>query len=235
MTGITRRRSARAAPGQRGGGVRGPARYRLFGALGSGSAAAEVLLAALGVDHEWIDAAPWEKHSPGMAELRSINALAQVPTLVTPAGEVLSESAAILWTLAERHDSAWLPPPSTRARAACLRWLSFVAAQVYAAGGIADHPERWLRDPDAQAALGAGARRRIASAWRIVADEFHGSRAFLLGGAPTILDLYVANVSRWWGARRLLPRDRPRFMALIGRIEALDAVVPVWQRHGFTA
>lgn len=208
-------------------------RYRLFGALGSGSAAPEALLGILGIEYEWIDAAPWEPDAPGLAELRSINPLVQVPTLVTPAGEVLSESAAILWTLAERHGSDWLPAPSTRARAVSLRWMSFVAAQVYVAGGIVDHPERWTDAASAQDGLVARARERIATAWRIVADEFRDREAFLLGPAPTVLDLYLANLSRWWGARRLLAAERPAFLALLRRIEAHGGVAPVWKRHGF--
>ena len=47
----------------------------------------------------------------------------QVPTLVTPKGEVIGESLAIAETLAERHPDAglWPEDPAARARA---RWLS---------------------------------------------------------------------------------------------------------------
>jgi GST-like protein len=207
-------------------------KYRLLGARGSGSASVEFALAALGVEHEVIEAAPWDEHAPGLAELHAVNPLAQVPTLVTPAGEVLTESVAILWTLMERHPSDWVPAPSTTERAACLRWMVFVAANVYAAGSIVDVPSRWLADEGAREALQTGARARIAQYWAIVSGAWRGT-PFLLGERPRIADVYIANISRWWGARKFLEEKRPEFNALLRRIESLPEVAPVWQRHGF--
>jgi GST-like protein len=207
-------------------------KYRLLGGRGSGSASVEFALAALGVEHEVIEAAPWDEHAPGLVELHAVNPLAQVPTLVTPAGEVLTESVAILWTLMERHPSDWMPAPSTTERAACLRWMMFVAANVYAAGSVVDVPSRWLADEGAREALQTGARARIARYWTIVADAWRGT-PFLLGARPRIADVYVANISRWWGARQFLEENRPEFHALLRRIEALPEVAPVWHRHGF--
>jgi GST-like protein len=207
-------------------------KYRLLGGRGSGSASVEFALAALGVEHEVIEAAPWDEHAPGLAELHAVNPLAQVPTLVTPAGEVLTESVAILWTLMERHPSDWVPAPSTTERAACLRWMVFVAANVYAAGSIVDVPSRWLADEGAREALQTGARARIAQYWAIVAGAWRGT-PFLLGERPRIADVYIANISRWWGARKFLEDNRADFHALLRRIESLPEVAPVWQRHGF--
>jgi len=207
-------------------------KYRLLGGRGSGSASVEFALAALGVEHEVIEAAPWDEHAPGLAELHAVNPLAQVPTLVTPAGEVLTESVAILWTLMERHPSDWMPAPSTTERAACLRWMVFVAANVYAAGSIVDVPSRWLADEGAREALQTGARARIAQYWAIVAGAWRGT-PFLLGERPRIADVYIANISRWWGARKFLEDNRADFHALLRRIESLPEVAPVWQRHGF--
>jgi GST-like protein len=207
-------------------------KYRLLGGRGSGSASVEFALAALGVEHEVIEAAPWDEHAPGLAELHAVNPLAQVPTLITPAGEVLTESVAILWTLMERHPSDWVPAPSTTERAACLRWMVFVAANVYAAGSIVDVPSRWLADVGAREALQTGARARIAQYWAIVAGAWRGT-PFLLGERPRIADVYIANISRWWGARKFLEDNRADFHALLRRIESLPEVAPVWQRHGF--
>jgi GST-like protein len=207
-------------------------KYRLLGGRGSGSACVEFALGALGVEHEIIESAPWEESAPGLAALHAVNPLAQVPTLVTPGDEVLTESVAILWTLMERHPTEWVPPTSTRERAACLRWMVFVAANIYAAGSIADVPSRWLADESHHEALRDGARTRIAKYWLIVADAWRGT-PFLLGERPRIADVYIANISRWWGARKLLAEQRPDFHALLRRVEALPDVAPVWSRHGF--
>ena len=69
--------------------------YTLYGSKGSGSASAEMGLRATGIDYRIVNAASWEP-GPGLDELRTVNPLAQIPTLVLPDGGVLTESAAIL-------------------------------------------------------------------------------------------------------------------------------------------
>ena len=98
-------------------------RYVLYSANRSGAASVEVMLQALGLEFELRDATPWS-NPPGsfFDELKTVNPLGQLPTLVAPGGEILTESVAVLWTLMERHPSEWVPAPSTRERAACLRW-----------------------------------------------------------------------------------------------------------------
>ncbi len=156
---------------------RADSKYRLFGAKGSGSAAVEFLLGELGVEHEVLDAAPWtDPPGTAFAELQIVSKYAQLPTVVAPGGEVLTESVAILWTLAERHSSEWLPLVDTRARAACLRWMTFIAGNVYAAIGVVDYPERWLTEPSQHEALRAGAKGRIALAWRTLARANNSRR-----------------------------------------------------------
>jgi len=206
-------------------------KYRLFGAKGSGSAAVEFLLGELGVEHEVLDAAPWtDPPGPAFAELQGISKYAQLPTLMAPGGEVLTESVAILWSLLERHPSGWVPVADRRARAACLRWMTFIAGNVYSAIGIVDYPERWLAEPSQHEPLRAGAKGRIALAWRTLADQWQGTPYFL-GAAPTILDVYAANISRWSGARAALRATHPQVLALLERVEASPDVAGVWARH----
>ena len=73
----------------------------LYGTQGSGSAAVEAALAIAGVEARLVDAASWQE-SPGLDELKRINPLAQIPTLVLDDGSVLSESAAILIHIGQR-------------------------------------------------------------------------------------------------------------------------------------
>lgn len=208
-------------------------RYTLYTGKRSGAASVEVLLNALGLDVELREAAPWtEPIGPYYEELKTVNPLAQLPTLVTPAGEVLTESVAVLWTLVERHPSAWVPAASTRERAACLRWMQFAASTIYTAVGIADYPERWTSaaDETARTAVRDGAVARMKLGWTIVADA-HGGGSFFLGERPHVCDVYFANLSRWWKMRDHLRAQRPAFCDLLERVDALPEVAPVWQRH----
>lgn len=208
-------------------------RYTLYTGQRSGAASVEVLMAALGLDVELRQAAPWtEPVGAYYDELKRINPLAQLPTLVTPGGEVLTESVAVLWTLLERHPSAWLPAPSTRERAACLRWMQFAASTVYTAVGVADYPERWTTATDdaARGAVRDAAVARMKLSWDIVAGAYGGGR-FFLGERPTVCDVYLANLSKWWKMREHLRARQPDFCDALERVDALPEVAPVWQRH----
>jgi GST-like protein len=207
--------------------------YTLYTARRSGSASVEVLMGALGLDVELRDATPWsEPPGPYFGELKQVNPLGQLPTLVTPGGEVLTESVAILWTLLERHPSEWAPAPSTRDRAACLRWMQFAASTVYAAVGVADYPARWTTAPDkaARQAVEDAAVARMRIGWDIVAAAY-GGQPYFLGDKPYVCDVYLANLSRWWKMRDYLAQRHPAFNAAMGRVDELPVVQPVWKRH----
>lgn len=208
-------------------------RYTLYTGKRSGAASVEVIVAALGLDVELREAAPWtEPVGPYYEELKGINPLAQLPTLVTPGGEILTESVAVLWTLLERHPSDWAPAPATRDRAACLRWMQFAASTVYTAVGIADYPERWTTATDeaSRNAVKDAAVARMKLGWDIVARAHSGS-AFFLGPRPYVCDIYFANLSKWWKMREYLRVRHPSFCDAMERVDSLPEVAPVWHRH----
>jgi GST-like protein len=209
-------------------------RYVLYTARRSGAASVEIMLGALGLDFELKDATPWsDPPGPFFEELKQVNPLGQLPTLVTPGGEILTESVAVLWTLLERHPGDWIPAPSTRDRATCLRWMQFAAATVYGAVGVADYPARWTtsRSPAARAAVERAAVARIKLGWDIIAQAFPQKKGFLLGERPYVCDIYMANLSRWWKMRDYLKQTHSHFAALMQRVDKLPEVAPVFGRH----
>lgn len=87
--------------------------YTLYGAPGSGAVAVEAALRLADRSYELIDAHTFNPATPQSGDkVLAANPMRQVPTLVLPAGEVLTESAAILSWLAEAH-----PEASRRSRA----------------------------------------------------------------------------------------------------------------------
>ena len=68
---------------------------KIFGAVGSGSVPVEATLTLLGVPYEVIEAVTWEDEAARKL-VGKVNPLRQVPALVLPTGEVVTESAAIL-------------------------------------------------------------------------------------------------------------------------------------------
>ena len=205
--------------------------YTLFGAQRSGSAAIEAALAIVGAEHRLVEAASWLP-GPGLDELKQVNPLAQIPTLVLPDGSIMTESAAILIHLGLQFPGSGLLPTAAAARAQALRGLVYVAANCYAAIGIIDYPERWHADPDEQTGerIKAGATERLHHLWDVFAETFP-ARPFLSGAQAGALDLLAAVVSRWSGARAHLAQSRPDFGLLLARIENEPRVAHVFARH----
>jgi len=203
----------------------------LYGTTGSGAAAIDAALRLTGAAYRVVDAASW-KPGPGLDELRAVNPLAQVPTLVLDDGGVMSESAAILIHLGDAFPASGLMPAATGARAQSLRGLVYVAANCYAAIGVIDFPERFCTDTDEALAerIRTGARMRLHELWDTFADTFPAT-PFLAGARLGALDLLACTVSRWSGARAHLATARPAFHALLLRIEADPLVAPVFAQY----
>lgn len=206
-----------------------PPMHTLYGSQGSGSAAIEMALRAAGLPYTVVRASTWEDDS-AQAELRRVNPLGQIPTLVLPDGSVMTESAAILIHLGLTHPG--LLPADAAARAQALRGLVFIAANCYSAISVGDYPERWTTasTKPAQAKVRAAARVQLHRSWDILADSWAAS-PWLSGTQPGALDFLAVVVSRWSGARAHLAASRPAFHALLERLQAHPAIAPVWQAH----
>lgn len=208
-----------------------PTPWTLYGSRGSGSAAIEAALVLCDQPYRVVRASEWEPDS-AIDELRRINPLGQVPTLVGPDGRVMTESAAILIHLGLQHPGSGLLPEAPAARATVLRALVFIAANCYAAISVHDYPERWTTASTrpAQLKVRAGARAALHRHWLTFADQF-GAEPFIGGRRPGAADLLAAVVSHWAGARALLAAQRPALHALLERVEAQPALAPVFRRH----
>jgi len=205
--------------------------YTLYGTRGSGSAIAEAALERCGLAFRQVRASTWEADS-AIGELRRINPLGQIPTLVLPDGSVISESAAILIHLGLEHPTSGLLPGSSSARAQTLRGLVFIAANCYSAISQSDYPERYTTQTDEEAheAVRQGARHLLHRHWEIFADTFAG-HPYLGGEEPGALDIMATIVSKWSGSRKHLADHRPEFLALLKRIEVHPWLQPVLARH----
>jgi len=203
----------------------------LYGTQGSGAAAIEIALDLAGAPFRRVDAASW-KPGPGLYELRRVNPLAQIPTVVLPEGGILTESAAILIHLAERYPDAGLLPAAPAARAQAIRGLVYIASNCYAAIGVIDFPERYCTDVDDALAdrIRSGTRHRLHELWDVFADMFPAG-TLMDGDRLGALDVLAAVVSRWSGARKHLETSRPEFHALLARVETHPVVARVFARH----
>lgn len=202
--------------------------YTLYGTDDSGSCMIEIALPRCAVPWHRVDASSWQD-GEGSAALARINPLKQIPTLVTPDGQVLTESAAILIHLGLEFPAANLLAGN---RGQILRGLVYIAANCYSAIGIIDYPQRWLGNVNetVQAQLVTGTRRYLHQAWVVFADQF-AEQLFAPNGAPNALGLMAAAVSRWDEAREALSGLAPGFTQTLAQVDIDPVVAPVFARH----
>ncbi|HEX7758628.1 MAG TPA: glutathione S-transferase family protein [Caulobacteraceae bacterium] len=200
----------------------------VYGAAGSGSVPVEAALTILDLPYRVVEMGTW--FDPAAAEaISKVNPMRQVPALVLPDGTLMTESAAILIWLAETYPAGRLgPPPGDPTRPVFLRWMSFVSAAIYSWFWIRDKPERLIPGEAAAAQINARSKARIAECWAIMDSQITPGR-YLLGEELSVLDLYVAVISRWASkGRNRFYRAAPGMADAIRRVDADPRLERFW-------
>jgi len=204
--------------------------YKLWGRAGWGSTLVEAQLVWYGLPFSFEPVGDLFKEPDARAKLETVNPLAQVPTLILPNGEVMSESAAITLLLADiASTDSLVPKPGAPERAAFLRWLVFIVANIYPTFTYADDPARFVsinaaRDPF-RAATDAYAQRL----WRQA--ETAARAPWFLGDRFSALDIYVSVMTRWRPKRGWFEIETPRLFAIARRTDLKPELVEVWKRN----
>jgi GST-like protein len=201
--------------------------FTVHGAKGSGSVIVEAALTLLGLAYDVVEAPALTSPSRDQ-RAEAVNPLRQVPALVLPGGEVLTESAAILIWLADRHPGARLAPTvADPRRGAFLRWMNFISAQIYALYWVRDEPSRLVDDAAAQMLVRARTAGRIAHCWGVM-DALIEPGAYILGDELGVLDLYVSVISRWGPRRRRFYDVAPKMSSVVRRVDADPRLTALW-------
>ncbi|MDO1560022.1 glutathione S-transferase family protein [Brevundimonas sp. 2R-24] len=205
--------------------------FQVYGSPGYGSTIVEAALELLNLPYVSIDANP-EGSDEERARLAAVSPMKQVPVLVTPDGQVMTESAAILIWLGDRFPEAGLAPgPEAPERAEYLRWMVFIPAAIYAMYWARDVPSRLVgEDEAAQARLLDRTAQRIKDCWSVMESQVEPA-PWILGERMSLVDIYVAVVSRWTPRRVWFEQACPKLNAVVERIDALPQLVGFWPRR----
>ncbi len=202
--------------------------YTLYSRKDSGGFAVEAALAKAKAQHEviWLDKAAGETLTPAYGTL---NPMRQVPTLVLPDGTAMTESAAMVIHLAGVFPGKGLGPAAgTSAHASFLRWMLFMATNIYEADLRYYYPARYTSDPSGADAVKAAGETHMRKCLAIVEAELD---PFVLGKEPSIADVYLAMLCTWAPS---LPAS-PKFTALKHTVAGDPDYGPVWAKHGLIA
>ena len=203
----------------------------IYGDRGSGAFCAEAALAEAGADYEFREIS-LERNEQLKPDYLAINPAGKIPTLLLPEGGILTETLAMLVTIAERHpEPKLLPRPGSFERAQCHRWLAFLASEIYPMVEIADYPARFVPEGAPSEALRQKARERIRGRIAIVEEAVAGP--WLLASGFSAADIYLAMFSRWSEAREWVEAHAPKIAALARAVSDRPRIAPLWELHHF--
>ena len=203
---------------------------KIFGAVGSGSVPIEATLTLIGIPYEMIEAVTWEDEAARKL-VETVNPLRQVPAVVLPTGEVLTESAAILIHLADLHPQARLAPAfGDPRRAQYLRWMVYVSAAIYALVWIIDEPARIVAGKDQAPDVLDRLENRRAECWRMMDEQISPGR-YILDDELSVLDLYVAVISRFAPGRTRFYKSAPKMAEIVRRVDADPRLKTFWSKR----
>lgn len=121
----------------------------------------------------------------------------QVPALKTEDGQIITEGAAIVLYLLEKHNSTMLPDDLSQ-KAEFLRWLMFDYATMHPAYSkmLAVKFKAKMDEEERTNVLGQLAEG-VSAMWAILDKKLEDSK-FIVGDQPTVVD-YLATIYSSWG------------------------------------
>lgn len=171
--------------------------YKLFYASGSAAMAPHAVLEEIGVKHELVPV-DLKSKAHQKPEYLKLNPKGRVPVLVD--GDfVMTESAAIVMHLCDRHPEAKLaPPPGSNARGHWYQWLLYLTNTLQPTFLEYFYPERSFPDaPNTQQQFKAGAERRLAGMFIYIDSELAARGPYLLGDTFSSADIFLHMLARW--------------------------------------
>ena len=192
--------------------------------------APQALFEETGAEYEKI-VIDFEKEEHKNEEFLSVNPLGQIPALILPDGTLMTETAAMLVHIVDRHPEAKLAPPAGSVESArFLRWLFFLASNVYPAVLRFYSAERYSTDPGAAEGIKAAAEKDLDEQFKILEDALEPG-PYLLGEAFSAVDIMLWMLIQWHPDPARLFEEAPRVKQVAELVQARPAIARTWREH----
>ena len=197
--------------------------YHLYGIANAGSVIIEYLLEKGGI--------PYTASYPTKVERDEVSYRAhsprgQVPVLITPEGDGISESLGIIIYLLDRHPGiGLLPEKGDPARGKTLQWLSFLAVNLYTANQRCYQSYTFSGDHKEIKRGGFGDRCAIYGELDAIVAPY------CCGETLSAADLYLYMFLKWDKRLDDVLATHPNLSALHEAVSALDYVDAVHKRQ----
>lgn len=208
----------------------------LYWGCNMGSAAAQAIAACAGLPLtlRQVNFGHGEHRNP---DYLAINPVGKVPALGLPDGSILTESAAILLYLCElAPDRRLFPAAGDPARPEALRWLFFMASDLYATMVINYHYDDFEADGvSVPAPIRAKARDDLADQFAVLEKHALADKTWINGARMGALDIYAAMILSWRPSTIDLGRDHPPLARLEAAVWEDPLVGASFRQHQLAA
>jgi glutathione S-transferase len=198
--------------------------YTLYFSPGTASLLIHLALLEIGAAHQ-LEPVNFDADAQHAPEYLRLNPSGQVPTLIID-GIAVSESAAILMSLSDRHPQAALGPPiGSKERDAWYQWIVYLSNNLQATFRFWFYPGdlgRSEHDPTTYEAM----RLRIEKVWAMINGHLERHGPYLLGKKFSAPDLQLTMLMRW---SRNMPHPATEWPALKLLADRVCSR-PSWQR-----
>ena len=202
---------------------------RLLGCRGCGNAIVEAAFALAGIPLE-VEEVDYSAGSATRERLLAVNPLGQVPALLLPAGEVMTESLAMIQYADDlAPDAGLVPKAGDAARAGFLRWSTFIVSALYPTWTYGDEPAKWVEDTHGAKQLRESTDRHRQVLWKQVEEA--AQAPWFLGGRMSAIDLYIAVMTNWRPGRKWFAANTPKLDAIAKAAAANPKVAAVLERN----
>jgi GST-like protein len=209
-----------------------PMSYTLYNSNGSGSFIVDSALIMAGAEFTKIDI-DMDSGRHREAEFAAINPMKQIPTLVLPGGEIMTETAAIIIYLAQEFPGKGLAPEAgTPEQARFLRWAVFMSANLYEGVLRVYFTERYTNDesPAGPAGVKAAAQHNLSAACAVLEADLAQRGPWLSGPRMTLVDVYFTMLQAWYPGMADTSAT-PKLTALAQAVRADALIAPILKRH----
>jgi len=181
------------------------------------SMATRISLYEVGAAARYIEVDPKTKKTAEGADFFAVNPLGLVPVICTDEGELVTENAAILQYVAERHKAAALAPEGGMERTRLHQWLCFIGTELHKASFT---PLLSRKTPEETRAQTLDyAKRRLD-----YLNKYLEGREFLLDRF-SVADAYLFTVLNWTRAVSAIDLSKwPAIKAYVKRLRERPSV-----------
>jgi glutathione S-transferase len=170
--------------------------YVLHTETGSGGFAVQAVLEAAGAEYRLVEV-EGKSARQRTPEFLKLSPLGQVPAIELPDGAVMTESAAILIHIADTLAPGRIAPDAASPdRPAFLRWVVFMAVNLYGADLRLYYPQRYTTEESGAGGVKQAALAHMDAQFAIV-DEAIGDNAFLVSDSFSAADPYLLMLAHW--------------------------------------